>query len=186
MRSRRPQASSTAGARRQARCRQRASSIGSFPTHRHNAVDQHTEATIHYRFHPYAGMALPVTACKVHRNVVVLLVGLPDSTLAIPEWMARPEAAALGLRSPPLIPVQHLRELRITLDGLLSSLSDDSISGGGHEATTGFRSTDFASTEPTRSCVARIGARRARAIGPENAVGDCVKRNHVLLKRGER
>jgi hypothetical protein len=156
------------------------------PRHRHNAVDQHSEATIHYRFHPYAGMALPVTACKVHRNVVVLLVGLPDSTLAIPEWMARPEAAALGLRSPPLIPVQHLRELRITLDGLLSSLSDDSISGGGHEATTGFRSTDFASTEPTRSCVARIGARRARAIGPENAVGDCVKRNHVLLKRGER
>ena len=88
-------------------------------------------------------MALPVTACKVHRNVIVLLVGLPDSTLAIPEWMARPEAAALGLRSPPLIPVQHLRELQITLDSLLSSLSDNSISGGGHEATTGFRSTDF-------------------------------------------
>ena len=137
--------------RRQARYRQRANSTDSSPRHRHNAVDQHSEATIHYRFHPNAGMALPVTACKVHRNVIVLLVGLPDSTLAIPEWMARPEAAALGLRSPPLIPVQHLRELRITLDSLLSSLSDDSISGGGHEATTGFRSTDFTSTEPTRS-----------------------------------
>ena len=81
-------------------------------------------------------MALPVIACKVHRDVVVLLVDLPDSTLAIPEWMARPEAAALGVRSPPLVPLQHLRELRITLDSLLSSLSDDSISGGGDEATT--------------------------------------------------
>src|SRR5215471_9166817 len=50
--------------------------------------------------------------------------------LALPEWMARPEAAALGVRSPPLVPLQHLRELRITLDSLLSSLSDDSSSGG--------------------------------------------------------
>jgi hypothetical protein len=55
-------------------------------------------------------MALPVTACKVHRDVVVLIVDLPDSTLAIPEWMARPEAAALGVRSPPLVPLQHLRQ----------------------------------------------------------------------------
>src|ERR1700693_291418 len=159
MRSRLPQASSTAGARRQARCRQRASSTNSFPRHHHNAVYPPSEATIHYRFHPYAGMALPVTACKVHRDVVVLMVDLPDSTLATPEWMARPEAAALGVRSPPLVPLQHLRELRITLDSLLSSLSD-SIRGGGDEATTCFRSTDFSSTEPTQFRVARNGTRR--------------------------
>ena len=124
--------------------------------------------------------------CKVHRDVVVLIVDLPDSTLAIPEWMARPEAAALGVRSPPLVPLQHLRELRITLDSLLSSLSDDSSSGGGDEATTCFRSTDFASTEPTRFCVARDGTRRARTIGPENAVGDLVQWSRAHVKQGER
>jgi len=130
-------------------------------------------------------MALPVTACKVHRDVVVLIVDLPDSTLAIPEWMARPEAAALGVRSQPLVPLQHLRELRITLDSLLSSLSD-SISGGGDEATTYFRSTDFSSTEPTQFCVARDGTRRARTIGPENAAGDFVQRTRAHFKQGER
>ena len=131
-------------------------------------------------------MALPVTACKVHRDVVVLIVDMPDSTLAIPEWMARPEAAALGVRSPPLVPLQHLRELRITLDSLLSSLSDDSISGGGDEATTYFRSTDFSSTEPTQFRVARNGTRRARTIGPENAAGDFVQRSRAHFKQGER
>jgi hypothetical protein len=160
-------------------------SIDSSPRHRHNAEYPQSEATIHYRFHPYAGMALPVTACKVHRDVVVLIVDLPDSTLAIPEWMARPEAAALGVRSPPLVPLQHLRELRITLDSLLSSLSD-SISGGGDEATTYFRSTDFSSTEPTQFCVARGGTRRARTIGPENAAGDFVQRTRAHFKQGER
>src|ERR1700704_3905026 len=167
MRSRRPRASSTAGARRQARCRRPASSTSSFPRHRHNAVYPQSEATIHYRFHPYAGVALP------------------DSTLAIPEWMARPEAAALGVRSQPLVPLQHLRELRITLDSLLSSLSD-SIRGGGDEATTCFRSTDFSSTEPTQFCVARDGTRRARTIGPENAAGDFVQQSRAHFKQGER
>src|SRR6516165_7230079 len=151
---RRLQVSSTAGAQHPEQCRRRASSIGSSPRLRHNAGYPQSEATIHYRFHPYAGMARPVTACKVHRDVVVLIVDLPDSTLAIPEWMARPEAAALGVRSPPLVPLQHLRELRITLDSLLSSLSD-SIRGGGDEATTCYRSTDLSSTEPTQFRVAR-------------------------------
>src|SRR6516165_9626397 len=154
--------------------------IGSSPRHRHNAGYPQSEATIHYRFHPYAGMALPVTACKVHRDVVVLIVDLPDSTLEIPEWMAQPEAAALGVRSPPLVPLQHLRELRITLDSLLSSLSD-SITGGGDEATTCFRST-----EPTQFRVARNGTRHARTIGPENAVGDFVQRSRAHFKQGER
>src|ERR1700746_605696 len=102
MRPRRSRVSSAVGARHQEQCQRQASSTGSSPRHRHNAGYPQSEATIHYRFHPYAGMALPVTACKVHRDVVVLIVGLPDSTLAIPEWMARPEAAALGVGGPPL------------------------------------------------------------------------------------
>src|ERR1700674_2081917 len=185
MRSRRPRVSSRAGVRCPARSPQPASPTSSSPRHRHNAGYPQSEATIHYRFHPYAGMALPVTACKVHRDVVVLIVDMPDSTLAIPEWMARPEAAALGVRSPPLVPLQHLRELRITLDSLLSSLSD-SIRGGGDEATTCFRSTDFSSTEPTQFCVARDGTRRARTIGPENAAGEFVQRSRAHFKQGER
>src|SRR6202050_450723 len=185
MRARRSRFSSAAGAPRQEKCHPQASSIGSSPRHRHNAGYPQSEATIHYRFHPYAGMALPITACKVHRDVVVLIVDLPDSTLAIPEWMARPEAAALGVRSPPLVPLQHLRDLRITLDSLLSSLSD-SIRGGGDEATTCFRSTDLSSTEPTQFRVARNGTRRARTIGPENAAGDFVQRSRAHFKQGER
>jgi hypothetical protein len=51
-------------------------SIDSSPRHRHNAEYPQSEATIHYRFYPYAGMALPVTACKVHRDVVVSRSGL--------------------------------------------------------------------------------------------------------------
>jgi hypothetical protein len=40
----------------------------------------------------------------VHRGVVALVVSLPDCALVIPEWMTRPEAAALSLRSPAAIP----------------------------------------------------------------------------------
>jgi hypothetical protein len=44
-------------------------------------------------------MTLPVIARHAYRGVVSLVVNLPDCALAIPEWMTRPEAAVLNLRS---------------------------------------------------------------------------------------
>ena len=100
--------------------------------------------------------------------------------------MTRPEAAAFGLQSSPVLPVQTLRDLRTTLDILLSLPSDESVSGGSYEAATCLRSTDAEPTERTRPSVAREGAKRAGAVGAEPIVGDRTQGNHRHVRGGER
>jgi hypothetical protein len=155
--------------------------------HRHNAAYQHSEATIHYRFHPWAGVTLPVIGRNVHRGVRVLTVRLPHgAALSIPEWMTRPEAAAFGLRSSPVLPARTLQHLRTTLDILLSSPSDESSRGGSYGATTCLQSTDSDPAEATRHSATGEGAKPSRAVDTKSIVGDCVQRNHAQVRGGER
>src|SRR5215468_3985199 len=153
----------------------------------YNAAYQHSIATIHYRFHPWVGLTLPVTARNIHRGVRALTVSLPDgAALSIPEWMTRPEAATFTLKSSPVLPARALRDLRITLDTLLSLLSDESASGGSYGATTCLRSTDSDQTEAARPSATGEGAKSSRTVGAESIVGDCVQQNHGHGRRGER
>jgi len=87
-------------------------------------------------------MVLSVIKRTAHRGTPVVEMSLGDRTsVLIPEWMTRPEAAAVSLRSPPLIPLANLRDLRVTLDSILGSLCDDTVHRGSHEATTCLQST---------------------------------------------
>jgi len=167
--------------------RQRASSGDSFQRHRHNAAYQHSEATIYYRFHPWAGLTLPVTARNVHRGVRALTVTLPHgAALSIPEWMTRPEAAAFALRSSPLLPARTLQDLRTTLDTLLSLPSDESASGGSYGATPCLRSTDPDAIEAARRSATGEGAKSSRATGAASIAGDCAQQNRGHVRQGER
>src|SRR5262245_31539411 len=77
----------------------------------------------------------------------LLIVNHPDGSLRhVPEWMARPEAAVFSPRDRVVIPVRNLRDLRSTLDVLLSSFSSDSVDGGGHAKTASVPSTGSVSS----------------------------------------
>ena len=133
------------------------------------------------------GLTLPVTARNIHRGVRALTVSLPDgAALSIPEWMTQPDAATFGLQNSPVLPARALRDLRITLDILLSLPSDESANGGSYWATTYLRSTDSDPTEATRLSATGEGAKSARAVGAESIVGDCVQQNRGNVRRGER
>ena len=97
------------------------------------------------------GLTLPVTARNTYHGVRALTVSLPDgAALSIPEWMTRSDAATFTLQNSPVLPARALRDLRITLDIILSLPSDESASGGSYGATTCLRSTDSDPTEATR------------------------------------
>jgi hypothetical protein len=159
--------------------------IGSFQKERHNA-GYHT-ATIHYRFHPLAGLVLPVRARRVYRDTALLVVNHPDGSLShIPEWMTRPEAAVFNPCDRVVIPVRNLRDLRSTLDVLLSSFSSDSVDGGGHAKTASVQSNGFVSSEPARGSASSDRAREAPAIAAQPIVGSRVRRKHRKAQQGER
>src|SRR5262249_5815151 len=116
-----------------------------------------------------------------------LTVSLPDgAALSIPEWMTRPDAATFGLQNSPVLPARALRDLRITLNILLSLPSDESARGGSYGATTYLRSTDSDPTEATRLSATREGAKSSRAVDAKPIVGDCVQQNHGHVRGGER
>src|SRR5262245_31539410 len=96
-------------------------------------------------------MVLPVRARRVYRDTALLIVNHPDGSLRhVPEWMARPEAAVFSPRDRVVIPVRNLRDLRSTLDVLLSSFSSDSVDGGGHATTASVPSTGSVSSRSIR------------------------------------
>jgi hypothetical protein len=91
---------------------------------------------------------MAVTGRNTYAGMAVLIVHQPDGTLAhVPEWMARPEAAALGLFSPPRLPLRCLNDLRSIVDATLSSLCSSSACGGGDGRTA----TPTATREATGS-----------------------------------
>ena len=72
-------------------------------------------------------MVLRVSARRVYRDTAILVVHHPDGSLGyVPEWMTSPEAAAFSPRKLVVIPVRNLRDLRNTLDVLLTSFFGDS------------------------------------------------------------
>jgi hypothetical protein len=132
-------------------------------------------------------MVVPVSARKVYRDTAILVVRHPDGSLGyVPEWMTSPEAAAFSPRKLVVIPVRNLRDLRSTLDVLLSSFSSDSVDGGGNAKTTCRQSTESVSTGPTDHPSGGAGASEAPAIAAQPVVGGRVRRKHRKVKYGER
>jgi hypothetical protein len=69
--------------------------------------------------------------------VTMLVVRQLDGTMAqIPEWMCMPEAAVAPILEAPRLPLQVLRELRLTVDAAVALLSD-SNDGERHDTSRG-------------------------------------------------
>jgi hypothetical protein len=147
---------------------------------RHPARYQRGEATIHYRFHPYAGRTMPVIGCKLHGPTTVVIVHQPDGVSAhVPEWMIHAEAAQLCLRSPPRLPLTCLRELRDVLGVILTALesASDSIAGD-TDAIANDATTDSLSAQPISTTHAAVGDVRtgSRRISPSATTPDAGSR----------
>jgi len=133
-------------------------------------------------------MVLPVIKRTVHRGIAVVDMRLGDGTSAqIPEWMTRPEGAMVSLRSPPVIPLANLRDLRGTLDSILGPLCEDSVCRGSHEAKMCLQSDGSVSDASIGSSAAHPRADRAHTTGARPAAGDPVRQNcHNVQERGRR
>jgi len=67
-----------------------------------------------------------VTGWNRHGGIDVLIIRQPDGTLAqIPAWMMREGASLHHIGEVPRLPLERLRDMRLEIDGLLSSLSAD-------------------------------------------------------------
>jgi hypothetical protein len=83
-----------------------------------------SDTTIHYPFHPRHGERVEVLLRHRFRGAIMFVVRQTDGTQAqIPVWMCAAEAAAMAVRDQPRLSLAGLRDLRFTLDTLLSSLS---------------------------------------------------------------
>ena len=132
-------------------------------------------------------MVVPVIARKVYRDTAILVVRHPDGSLGyVPEWMTSPEAAAFSPRKLVVIPVRNLRDLRSTLDVLLSSFSSDSVDGGGNAKTTCRQSTGSVSSESARGSASSDRASEALAIAAHPIVRSRVRRKSRKAQHGER
>ena len=132
-------------------------------------------------------MVLPVIARRVYGDTAHLVVRHPDGSRAhIPEWMTSPEVAVFNPRDRVVIPVRNLRDLRSTLDVLLSSFSNDSVDGGGHAKTASVQSTESVSGESARGSARSDRASEALAIAAQPIVGSRVRRKPRKAQHGER
>ncbi len=102
-------------------------------TSRYTAHNHASELTIHYRFHPCAGEKVNLESRRREPSGNNLYVRLQSSgrSLAIREWMTRPEAAAFAVRDTPRLSREALSDLRMIVDRVVRSLADD---GGNDEA----------------------------------------------------
>src|SRR5215471_11806331 len=132
-------------------------------------------------------MVLPVRARRAYRDTALLVVNHSDGSLShIPEWMTRPEAAEFSPRDRVVMPVRNLRDLRSTLDVLLSSFSSDSVDGGGHAKTASVQSTRSVSSKSTSDLAGSDRASEAPAIAAQPIVGSPVRRKRRKAHQGER
>ena len=132
-------------------------------------------------------MVLPVIARRVYGDTALLVVRHPDGSRAhIPEWMTSTEVAVFSPRDRVVIPVRNLRDLRSTLDVLLSSFSNDSVDGGGHAKTTCVQSTGSVSSKSTSDSAGSDRASEALAIAAQPIVGSRVRRKPRKAQHGER
>ena len=95
------------------------------PKQRHTAGYQDTEITIHYPFHPQASQTAIVTNRRGRAGEAQVTIRQPDGTLMLlPEWMARPQAAAVEVREIPRLPLESLLSLRAVVDTALVSVRE--------------------------------------------------------------
>ena len=90
----------------------------------HTARFRSDEVTVHYRFHPLAG--IPVRFYRRHRfpEQTILIVERPDGSIVhVPEWMTLPAAAEIALEDRPRLSLQALSELRASIEALVVALS---------------------------------------------------------------
>ena len=81
------------------------------------------EVTIHYPFHPRSGQRVQVVRRHRFRDTRMLVIRQPGGTLAqIPIWMCAPSAARMAVSDRPCLSVEGLRDLRLALEAILSSL----------------------------------------------------------------
>src|SRR5580704_15092486 len=87
---------------------------------RHNAGYLTPENRIFYPFHPRCGETVAIVRTHRFQGADVFVVQQPDGTLAhIPRWMMEETAARYSLGSQPRLPLDHLRNLRLEIDGAL-------------------------------------------------------------------
>ena len=103
------------------------------PKQRHTAHYQDPEEVlILYRYHPRAGLTLPLIGRTHYHDEHFLIVRQPDGThLHVPEWMTHPESAGGAHHWPPRLPLASLTALRSAVDGVLSLPSGVTPNQGG-------------------------------------------------------
>jgi hypothetical protein len=147
----------------------------------HNAHNPLRETIIRYRFHPRYGQMVIVTSRNRRGNEVAVTIRQPDGTLAhLPIWMTEGSAEAMAVTEIPLLPLAHLRELRLELDTCLSLLRGDSRREGDKHDTSATMSA------PTRPLCAQgatgtddgVRAGKAIATGERAPIGNAQRRRH--------
>ena len=106
------------------------------------------EVSIHYRFHPRAGSRTQLVRRHSYRGQAILVVRHPDGIINhLPEWMAQPQAAELGVREQPRFPLQLLSDLRDLIGGFL--LAPTESAAGEHNET--IRTMETETGNPVRT-----------------------------------
>ncbi len=92
----------------------------------YNAHCQPVRLTIHYRFRPYFDTQVEPVSRRPSPGGVNLCVPLPDGCpLTIGEWLNRPEARMLAVRTTPGFAREALSKLRRVVDDVLQSATVD-------------------------------------------------------------
>lgn len=94
---------------------------------RHTAHEHLIEGRVYYRFHPRCGETVLIKRQLEYRGVGLVVILLPDGSLAcIPAWMTHEAAAQYALSEGPHFSVDTLRSLRAEIDALLGFLQSES------------------------------------------------------------
>ena len=118
-----------------------------------------SEVSIHYRFHPRAGSRAQLIRRHSYRGQAILVVRQPDGVINhLPEWMAQPQAAELGVREQPRFPLQLLSDLRDLIGGFLLAPT---------ESATGEQNETIRTMEAETGKPVRTG----RASSPDDGPG---------------
>ena len=118
-------------------------------TPRHTAHCRASLLTIHYRFHPCAGAEVEVRQWRHAPSGSNLYVRLLPSgrSLAIREWMTRPESAAFVVCDRLRLSREALSDLCMIIDSVACTLADD----GGEDEARQADDTTKAAVRPGRT-----------------------------------
>ena len=128
------------------------------------------EVTVHYRFHPLAGLSVRFRRHHRRSDGMLLIVERPDGTLVhVPEWMTTPEAAGIELEDRPRLSLRSLAALRDSIDAFLVALQ---ASGKGECDGTDSRSDSGRAVRPGGALAGDGAEGPAAASGGADHGGD--------------